>query len=87
MPFLQMAGNNQFQMLKNNNFLYDLTWTTQQYITPGLWPYTTEHSSIQECLIPPCPTESFSNVWALPMINWVDQKGAVCSMVDACVNM
>ncbi|XP_077287465.1 chitin deacetylase 8-like [Arctopsyche grandis] len=87
MPFLQMAGNNQFQMLKNNNFQYDLTWTTQKYISPGLWPYTTEFSSIQECLIPPCPTESIPNVWAIPMINWVDQEGAVCSMVDACVNV
>ena len=87
MPFLQMAGNNQYQMLKESGFIYDSSWTTQQYMVPGLWPYTTDYASIQDCLIGLCPTESFPGVRTIPMINWQDQSGNVCAMLDACVNM
>jgi hypothetical protein len=87
MPFLQMAGNNQFNMLKQGGFLYDLSWGTQNYIEPGMWPYTTEYLSTQECLIGPCPTESYSDVWVIPMINWKDNSNFVCSMVDACLDI
>lgn len=87
MPFLQMAGNNQFNMLKQSGFLYDLSWATQNYIQPGMWPYTTEYLSTQECLIPPCPDESYSDVWVIPMINWKDNSQVVCSMVDACLDI
>jgi len=87
MPFLQMAGNNQYNMLKQSGFLYDSSWTTQKYIQPGLWPYTAEFQSTQECDIGPCPDESYSDVWACPMIDWKDNSDTVCSMVDACVDI
>lgn len=87
MPFLQMAGNNQFKMMLENDLEFDLSWPTRNFVNPGLWPYTTDYLSAQECLIGPCPTESFPGRWVIPMLNWKDLNGTVCSMIDACVEM
>lgn len=82
-----MAGNNQYQMMLENDFLYDFTWSTQKYMTPGLWPYTTDYASIQDCPIGKCPTDSFPNLWNLPMIDWEDLNGDACPMLPSCSNM
>lgn len=86
MPFLQLAGNNSFQVMKDYGLDYDCSWPTLQFRNPGLWPYTLDYSSTQDCVIPPCPTASIPGVWVLPMITWTDLSGLPCSMVDACVN-
>lgn len=86
MPYLQMAGNNQFQMMVDNDFDYDLSWVSEN-TNSHFWPYTLDYLSKQECSVGPCPTESFPGKWVIPMIDWVDNNGIVCSMVDACVNM
>lgn len=87
MPFLQLAGETSFEMLKNNSLSFDASWPSQQYLEPGLWPYTLDTRSNQDCPIGPCPVESWPGVWVAPMLNWKDRSGVVCAMVDTCVDM
>jgi hypothetical protein len=87
MPFLQMSGNNQIDMLARSNFLYDLSRGTISDMNTGLWPYTYKYQSTQDCPIGPCATESFPNVWGIPMLQWNnDNHNHTCTMQDACVN-
>ncbi|XP_004923455.1 chitin deacetylase 8 isoform X2 [Bombyx mori] len=83
-PFLQMSGNTSFQVMADFDLLYDCTWPTTALTNPGLWPYTLHHESIQDCIIPPCPTASIPGPWVLPMISWRDLNNFPCSMVDGC---
>lgn len=87
LPFLQMSGENSFQMMYDEKFLYDSSWPSRQYTSPGLWPYSLDYRSTQDCVIGPCPKQNYTNVWVLPMLAWFDQENVPCSMVDACVNM
>lgn len=87
MPFLQLSGNTTYEVLPENGLPWDCSWPTQKFSSPGLWPYTLQYKSDQDCPIGPCPTESLPKSWVAPMIDWIDDKGVVCSMVDACVNM
>ncbi|CAG9792398.1 unnamed protein product [Diatraea saccharalis] len=84
MPFLQLAGNASFQVLQSAGMTYDASWPTISFINPGLWPYTLDHASIQDCQLPPCPTASIEGVWVLPMISWRDLQNNPCAMADAC---
>ncbi|XP_068624120.1 chitin deacetylase 8-like [Battus philenor] len=84
-PFLQMAGNATFQVMAATGLRYDSSWPTTSFVDPGLWPYTTDYASTQDCIIPPCPTASIPGTWVLPMISWTDLNGFPCSMADACV--
>ncbi|CAH2098303.1 unnamed protein product [Euphydryas editha] len=84
-PFLQMAGNATFQMLAQSNLRYDLSWPTIAHTNPGLWPYTLHYASIQDCIIPPCPTASIPGPWVLPFITWTDLEGFPCNLVDTCI--
>lgn len=86
LPFLQMCENS-FQMLQEQGLLYDYSWPTIHHRVPGMWPYSLEYRSKQDCVIGPCPKESYPNVWVMPMISWADEQGIFCSMVDTCVNM
>ncbi|KAI8423638.1 hypothetical protein MSG28_012698 [Choristoneura fumiferana] len=83
-PFLQMTGNASFQVMKDFGLTYDCTWPTINQLDPGLWPYTLDYESTQECTVPPCPTASIPGVWTLPMVSWLDLNGAACAMVDSC---
>lgn len=87
LPFLQMSKEASFQMMAEEGLMYDYSWPTIRYTGPGLWPYSLEYASNQDCVIGPCPEESYPNIWVMPMISWVDQKNIFCSMVDTCVNM
>lgn len=87
LPFLQMSGETSFQMMQTENFTYDCSWPTIRYLNPGLWPYSLDHPSNQDCVIGPCPQQSYPNTWVLPMISWKDEAGVFCSMVDTCVNV
>ncbi|XP_053209789.1 homeobox protein 5-like isoform X2 [Panonychus citri] len=61
-PFLQIGGNKMFQMLYNDNFTYDSSMPVFDN-KPPFWPYTLDYSVNHECMIAPCPTESFPGVW------------------------
>jgi len=98
-PFLQGGGDNMFQMLAENHFLYDCSWPTRNYgyleAMNGLYPYTLDYKSIQDCPIKPCPKCSWPGIWEQPMIDLEDEwygsnpinpdNGNVCSMLDGCV--
>ncbi|XP_052743483.1 chitin deacetylase 8-like [Bicyclus anynana] len=84
LPFLQMAGNASFQMMASAGLTYDITWPTNDYRDPGLWPYTLNFRSTQDCVIPPCPTASIPGPWVIPMNSWTDLQGLPCAMVDTC---
>ncbi|KAF2900101.1 hypothetical protein ILUMI_06082 [Ignelater luminosus] len=83
LPFLQLSGNNSFEMIKKAGLKYDSSWPTSKY----LWPYTLDYKTTQECPIGPCPTASLPGVWVVPMIYWWDDNNVQCSMVDSCVNI
>lgn len=98
-PFLQMGGDSLFQMLAENNFEYDCSWPTRHYgyldAEAGLFPYTMDYASIQDCPIEPCPTCSYPGLWVQPMIDLEDEwigsnpiypdNGNLCAMLDGCV--
>lgn len=73
-----------YQVLYDNKFLYDSSMPTWDFIDPPMWPYTLEYRSKQECVIPPCPTNSFPGLWEVPMIDYIDSKGYPCNMIDEC---
>merc|ERR1712012_557572 len=98
-PFLQGGGDDMFQMLSENNFKYDCSWPTRQFgyvdTETGLYPYTLDYPSKQDCPIKPCPECSWPGIWVQPMIDLEDEWynsnpncptcGNVCSMLDGCV--
>ncbi|CAH2244915.1 chitin deacetylase 8-like [Pararge aegeria] len=83
-PFLQLSGNNNFKMMKSAGITYDLSRPTTRYTDPGMWPYTLDYQSTQDCVIGPCPNASFPGAWVIPMISWTDLSGFPCAMADAC---
>merc|ERR1712243_523946 len=97
-PFLQGGGDNQFFMLENNNFQYDCSWPTRKFgykdAMLGLYPYTMDFRTVQDCPIEPCPKCPHPKLWVQPMIDLEDEwiganplepnSGMPCSMLDAC---
>jgi len=97
-PFLQGGGDAMYSMLENNKFEYDCTWPTRTYgfvdAEIGLYPYTLDYASIQDCPIKPCPSCAHPGLWVQPMIDLEDEwiganpqtpdQGNPCSMLDAC---
>jgi len=100
-PFLQGGGDNMFQMLAENSFHYDCSWPTRAYgyidAEMGLYPYTLDYSSVQDCPIKPCPECAYPGLWVQPMTDledeWIGSNpscptcGNLCSMLDGCVIM
>ncbi|KAF0313899.1 hypothetical protein FJT64_015574 [Amphibalanus amphitrite] len=82
-PFLSIGGNRMFKMLYNNNFTYDSSMPVYENNPPS-WPYTLDYKIHHDCMIPPCPGNSYPGVWEVPMSMWQDLNGGRCSMVDAC---
>merc|ERR1712193_126031 len=72
-PFLQGSGDNMYTVLENNNFNYDCTWPTRTFgyvdAEQGLYPYTLDYKSVQDCQIPPCPKCSHPGLWVQPIID------------------
>ncbi|XP_077287644.1 chitin deacetylase 8-like [Arctopsyche grandis] len=83
----QTIGHNQLEMMKNN-FVYSydsLCGILNQNKSQGWWPFTTEYSQSNTCVVN--LEESYSDIWVIPANNWEDQNGSACSMVDSCVNV
>lgn len=83
-PQFELSGNNSFVAMKRIGLEYDSSWPSQHFISPGLWPYSLDYHSVQDCPIGHCPEAAIPNVWVNPILNWVDAAGFKCSMVDAC---
>jgi len=100
-PFLQMGADEMFAALKNDGFKYDCSWVSRDYgyldLDQGLFPYTLDYESVQDCPIKPCPTCAFEGLWVQPMLdledNWIGanpqlpDNGMPCSMLDGCIIM
>jgi len=86
-PYLQMGDNNQMQMLQNVKLLYDASRVSVNGSqAPNLlWPYTYDYDSTQDCVIPPCPTESFRGIWQMPLLDLKDIRGNYCATLDGCM--
>ena len=66
-PYLQQGGDNQFTAMTKASLKYDASQLTQTFSDKNhlLWPYTYDFDSIQDCVLPPCPTHSFpGNIFA-----------------------
>lgn len=87
LPLFELSGNNSFEALRRLGLEYDSSWPTQHYAAPGLWPYSLDYRTIQDCPIGRCPNASLADVWVNPILDWLDTEGNPCSMVDACGNM
>jgi len=83
-PFLINGGNEMYRTLHDNQFNYDCTWPTREYEDPGMWPYTLDFRSKQDCQIGRCPTESFPGTWVVPMVDLTDAHDNPCAMLDTC---
>jgi hypothetical protein len=94
-PFLKLGGDTQFSMLSNNHFDYDCSMATRDFgyldAQNGLYPYTLDYASVQDCAVGPCPTCSYPGLWEQPMLDledeWIGPTGVgyPCSMLDACI--
>ncbi|KAG7169842.1 putative Polysaccharide deacetylase-like 1 [Homarus americanus] len=82
-PFLAIGGNKMYRMLWEQNFTYDSSMPVYEN-TPPSWPYTLDYSLFHDCMIPPCPTNSYPGLWQVPMVMWQDLNNGRCSMADAC---
>lgn len=86
LPFLQMNGDNSYEMMSKAGFVYDSSWPTQNMIEPPIWPYTLDYNTpTQDCPIGPCPKKEHKGVWVMPMVNWRDENKVPCAMVDSCL--
>jgi hypothetical protein len=83
-PFLQIGGNSMYKAFSDGGLVYDCSRPTQNYRKPGLWPYTNDYASIQDCQIPTCPTDAFPGFWTAPMIDLIGDDEFPCAMVDEC---
>lgn len=57
-PFLQIGGDQQFQMLMDANMTYDSSVSIFDN-SPPYWPYTLDFGIQHDCMISPCPTRSY----------------------------
>jgi|ERR1712080_28177 len=85
-PYLQINGDETFQMLEDNGIEYDCSMPTMDHRENGLFPYTLDYHSDQDCDIAPCPVECHKGVWVIPMNDWTDPGDQPCAMFDACPN-
>lgn len=84
-PFLLNGGDTMWSSLSKNGFEWDCSWPTRNYVDPGMWPYTLDFLSQQDCQIGVCPVESYPGKWVVPMIDLFDASGNPCAMVDTCI--
>lgn len=83
-PQFELSGNNSFEAMVKVGLEYDSSWPTQHFISPGLWPYSLDYASTQDCSIGQCPNASIPGAWVVPILDWVDAEGYKCTNLDAC---
>jgi hypothetical protein len=83
-PFLQIGGDPMYRAMVSGGLAWEASRPTQTYRNPGLWPYTNDFDTIQDCQIAPCPTGNYPGFWTVPIVDYTDGDGFPCSMVDQC---
>jgi len=98
-PYLQMGGDEMYLALSRSGFEWDCSWVSRefgyQHLNRGLYPYTMDYDTVQDCEIGPCPECSYPGFWVQPMLdledNWFESNpqhpdwGQPCSMLDGCI--
>ena len=86
-PYLQTGGDREFRVLKDLGFEYESSMPTCKFRDPPMFPYTLDYARTQECMIPPCPEDSYPGVWEVPLVGLTAERtGEICySMVDSYV--
>nr|CAG4642322.1 EOG090X01LY [Evadne anonyx] len=85
-PYLSIGGDQMFKVLHDTNFTYDSSMPILENKVPS-WPYTLDYKMPHECVIPPCPINSYPGVWEVPMVMWNslgEREEQKCSMGDDC---
>jgi hypothetical protein len=82
-PLLELSGDISYKALRDVGLTYDSSWPTQAHFS-GMFPYTLDYPSIQDCPLGRCPTSLIPGVWVIPMLMWDDIEGVKCSFIDAC---
>jgi len=67
-PQLAIGGNNQFEAMREQGFLYDNSMSAN----PGqngsrFWPQTLDYKLAWQCEIGPCPNRPFPGLWEVPI--------------------
>jgi len=83
-PFLMMGGNTMYSAFQASGFEWDCTRGSSNQRFPGIWPYTNDYRSIQDCPVGVCPDAAFPGFWTVPMINLLGDDTSPCGMVDEC---
>jgi hypothetical protein len=83
-PFLKPGGDDMFEMLLSNGFLYDSSLPSNVQ-SPALWPYTLDHPIPHSCNVEPCPSSFYPGLWEVPMTYMKDDAGGHCAMLDGCL--
>lgn len=88
LTYLQVGGDAQYAMLKDNKFRYDSSMVTGQLYSnhrPPIWPFTLDTPpDSTTCNLTPCPTCSYPGLWEIPLIRWYGSNQVACAMPDAC---
>lgn len=87
-PFLQVGGDDQYQMLEDYGFKYDTSMVTGNLYrnsNPPVWPFTLDYPpNSRTCSLTPCPTKSYPGLWEVPLIRWYGSNRLACAMPDGC---
>jgi len=73
-----------YGVLKAASFQYECSRPTLSFRNPGLWPYTNDYQSSQDCQIAPCPVQKHEGFWTVPMIDLIGDDLEGCAMADTC---
>ena len=88
-PFLEVGGDTQFTLMRNEGFAYDSSFMAGPYSESDwrlpVWPYTLDFSpGLEYCDNNNCPKANFSGIWEFPLNRWIGLDGQACPMLDAC---
>jgi len=79
-PFLEVDGDESFNVLEENKFMYDSSLPSRK----PMWPYTLNHVKPGQCQIPPCPKYVHKNLWEIPLSLTKGVARSYCNMWDKC---
>jgi hypothetical protein len=83
-PFLQIGGDRMYKALFDGGLAWEASRPTYNIRLPGLWPYTNDYESFQDCQIPDCPRNAYPGFWTVPIIDLIGGNEFPCPLVDNC---
>uniref|UniRef100_A0A914DBS9 Uncharacterized protein n=1 Tax=Acrobeloides nanus TaxID=290746 RepID=A0A914DBS9_9BILA len=67
-PQLAVGGDEQFEMMLRDGFLYDNSISANPGIRDApYWPQTLDYKLSWQCQEKDCPTSSFPGIWTIPL--------------------